>query len=62
MATPLCMSFLDFYVFMSWGPTGGQQTEYKHSMLCQVNAIEFLRGKQSLRKTPHAFGSELTKK
>ena len=34
----------------------------KHSMLCQVDTIDFPSEKHSLRKSPHAFGSELVKK
>ena len=40
-------SLLYFFVLMSWGPTGG---------------LDFLHEKQSLRKPPHAFGSESVKK
>ena len=31
-------------------------------MICQVDTIDFLREPQSLRKPPHAFGSELVRK
>ena len=54
-----------FYVLMSWGPTGAnrQNTTHKeHSMISQVDTIDFLSGKDSLRKPPHAFGSESVNK
>ena len=44
------------------GPTDRIQHINKHSMICQVDTIHFLSEKHSLRKPPHAFGSELVKK
>ena len=44
------------------GPTDRIQYINKHSLICQVDTIDFLREKHSLRKPPHAFGSELVKK
>ena len=44
------------------GPTDRIQHINKHSLICQVDTIDFLSEKHSLRKPPHAFGSELVKK
>ena len=44
------------------GPTDRIQYINKHSLICQVDTIDFLSEKHSLRKPPHAFGSELVKK
>ena len=44
------------------GPTDRIQHINKHLMICQVDTIDFLLEKYSLRKPPHVFGSELVKK
>ena len=44
------------------GPIDRIQHINKHSLICQVDTIDFLSEKHSLRKPPHAFGSELVKK
>ena len=44
------------------GPTDRIQHINKHSLICQVDTINFLSKNHSLRKPPHAFGSELVKK
>ena len=42
--------------------TNRQNTTYKkHSMICQVDTMDYLNN-HSLRKSPHAFGSELVNK
>ena len=43
-------------------PTDREQHMKKHSMICQVDTVDFLREEHPLRKAPHAFGSELVKK
>ena len=43
------------------GPTDRIQHINKHSMICQVDTIDFSE-KHSLKKPPYAFGSELVKK
>ena len=40
------------------GPTDRVQHTQKHQMVCQVDTIDFQSGNRSLRKSPHAFGSE----
>ena len=39
-----------------------QSTTHKKALDDMVNTIDFLREKQSLRKSPHAFGSESVEK
>ena len=44
------------------GPTDRVQHITKHSLICQMDTIDFQCEHHSLRKPPHAFGSELVKK
>ena len=44
------------------GPTDRIQHINEHLLICQVDTIDFLSKKHSLRKPPHALNSELVKK
>ena len=63
VASKLSPILLTFYIQCPGDQLGAnrQSTRYKYLMECQVDTMNFLDEKLSLRKLPHAFGSELVK-